>query len=63
MTEGQNGKDRLLTQKQAAAILQCSPSTVGLWIRLKRIKYVRLPSGTPRLRESVVRKYLEEVAE
>ena len=61
--EKPNGKDRLLTQKQAAAILQCSPSTVGLWIKLRRIKFVRLPSGTPRLKESVVRKYLEDVAD
>ncbi len=58
-----NGRDRLLTQKQAAAILQCAPSTVGAWIKTRRIKFVRLPSGIPRLKESVVRAYLEEVDE
>ena len=58
---GTNGKDRLLTQKQVAAMLQCSTSAIGDWVKNGKIKFIRLPSGTPRIRESVVLKYLEEV--
>jgi excisionase family DNA binding protein len=57
---GENGRDKLLTLKQVAARCQCAPSTVSYWIRKGMIRFVRMPSGTPKVRESVVEKHLEE---
>ena len=60
MPSGNNGRDRLLTLKQVAARFQCSPSTVSYWVRRGMIRFVRMPSGIPKIRESVVEKHLEE---
>ena len=57
---GRNHRDPLLTLKQAAAMFEVCPSTVGNWIRLGKIPYVRLPSGMPKLRKSVVLQFLGE---
>ena len=54
-------RDPLLTLKQAAAMFQVAPSTVGNWIQDGKIQYVRLPSGMPKIRRSVVLRALEEV--
>lgn len=58
-----NGKprERLLSLKQAAARFQCSPATVSYWIRKGMIRCIRMPSGTPKIRESVVERHLQEV--
>ena len=59
---GRSGdRDPLLTLKQAAAMFQVAPSTVGNWIQDGKIQYVRLPSGMPKIRRSVVLRALEEV--
>ena len=59
-TIGRNRRDPLLTLKQAAAMFEVCPSTVGNWIRLNKVPHVRMPSGVPKLRKSVVMRYLEE---
>ena len=58
---GRTDRDPLLTLKQAAAMFQVAPSTVGNWIQDGKIQYVRLPSGMPKIRRSVVLRALEEV--
>ena len=55
-----NGRDKLLTLKQVAARFQVSPSAVSYWVRRGMIRFVRMPSGLPKIRESVVEKHLEE---
>ena len=57
---GRNHRDPLLSLKQAAAMFEVCPSTVGNWIRMNKIPYVRLPSGMPKLRKSVVLQFLGE---
>lgn len=61
---GRSGdRDPLLTLKQAAAMFQCAPSTVGNWVQDGKIPCVRMPSGMPKIRRSVVLRALEEVRE
>lgn len=49
-----NGRERMLSLKQAAARFQVAPSTVGGWVRDGKLRHVRLPSGRAKLPESVV---------
>jgi len=55
-----NGRENLLTLKQVAARFQVSPSTVSYWVKKQMIRFVRMPSGVPRIKESVVEKHLQE---
>ena len=59
MTEN-NGREKLLTLKQVAARFQVSPSTVSYWVKRRMIACVRMPSGVPKIRESVVEQHLQE---
>ena len=57
---GYEKPEKLLSLKQVAARFQCAPSTVSYWIRNGMIRYVRMPSGVPKIRESVVEQHLQE---
>lgn len=62
MSEKDNGKrERLLTQKQVAAICQVAESTVSGWLNRKELKHIVLPGGRRRVREGVLVVYLETV--
>ena len=55
-----NGREKLLTLKQVAARFQVSPSTVSYWVKKRMIRFIQMPSGIPRIRESVVEEHLRE---
>jgi excisionase family DNA binding protein len=55
-----NGREKLLTLKQVAARFQVSPSTVSYWVKNRMIRFIKMPSGIPRIKESVVEEYLKE---
>jgi excisionase family DNA binding protein len=54
----QNGRDRLLTPGEVAALFRVDPKTVTRWAAAGRIGSIRTPGGHRRFRESEVRALL-----
>jgi excisionase family DNA binding protein len=61
-TRDRDDRDRLLTQKEAAILFEVKESTISTWIRRKKLRAVRMPSGRNRVRASEVAKWLGEAA-
>ncbi len=57
--EGMQGRDRLLTPGEVAALFRVDPKTVTRWASAGRIGSIRTPGGHRRFRESEVRSLLE----
>lgn len=53
------GRDRLLTPGEVAALFRVDPKTVTRWASAGRIGSIRTPGGHRRFRESEVRTLLE----
>jgi excisionase family DNA binding protein len=56
---GGNGRDKLLSQKQAAVLCQCSDSAVGGWLDRGELPFIRLPSGVRRIRLSDIERFID----
>ena len=58
MDERAQGRDRLLTPGEVAALFRVDPKTVTRWAAAGRIGSIRTPGGHRRFRESEVRALL-----
>jgi excisionase family DNA binding protein len=58
MDERPQGRDRLLTPGEVAALFRVDPKTVTRWAAAGRIGSIRTPGGHRRFRESEVRALL-----
>jgi excisionase family DNA binding protein len=58
MDERTQGRDRLLTPGEVAALFRVDPKTVTRWAAAGRIGSIRTPGGHRRFRESEVRALL-----
>ena len=54
-----DGRDRLLTPGEVAALFRVDPKTVTRWAAADRIASIKTPGGHRRFRESAVRALLD----
>ena len=52
-------EDRLLTPEEVGTLFRVEVPTVHRWLRQGRLRSVTTPGGHKRVRESVVRSYLD----